>query len=540
MSARLFTLKWPSALELSHAQKIGSFVGFRPDIGYIFRVNFVKCANLSHENYEELLSKFGIKLTEKEKQFIESLRGYDAFIYLKGPDLVLEVKNERRVEDLLRAGIINKEPRYGTLRVLPSNLWNLKRRLRSKGLRVKLGFRLDFKVNVRITPSFKLRDYQMEAYERWKKAGYRGVIVLPVAAGKTFIGIKAISDLQLKTLVLVPTIDLLRQWANVIQSRLNLPNSHIGVFGGGRKELRDITVMTYDSARIYAERIIKKFGLIIADECHHAVSPGYSRVFRLSMAPYRLGLTATPFRSDALHKLYPQIIGAIVYEVKPKALQIKGYLATYEERKIYVKLSPKEYSEYKKLMKVYMDYCKRMFPHIKDPRERFKAVLKRAAIDREARDALRARHKARQIALSTERKLELVEKLLKKYSNEKVLLFSRYTDIIRELSRRFFIPKILHDTPKNERETLLKLFREGKVTKLATAMALDEGIDVPDASVAIVISGTGSNREYIQRLGRILRPKEKKAILIEIITKGTIDYDLAYRRRRQEIFEEKV
>ena len=312
----------------------------------------------------------------------------------------------------------------------------------------------------------------------------------------------------------------------------------IGIFGGGKREVKEITIMTYDSAHTNLEKYPFNFGLLIADECHHAVSPSYSRALQLSSAPYRLGLTATPYRSNGLHKLYDRVLGGIIYSLSHKTLQVKGYLAKHVERKIYIRLSRDEWEEYKRLMSKYLEYCKKHFPNVKDAKLRFKLILERAAKDPEAREALRAKNKARQLALSTKKKLDIVEELLEKHPDDKIIIFSRYTDVVREASRRFLIPRILHDTPKDERKEILKLFREGKVRIIATAMALDEGVDVPDASMAIVISGTGSNREYIQRLGRILRPKEKKALLIELITKGTIEPSLAVRRRKFELFEE--
>ncbi len=536
---KYIVLKWPSALEMYEVLKIADHIGFKPGVGYIYRLNLLKCASLDSDELERILRDFGVFLEERELRAIESLRGYDALISLEGTDLVLEFKDSSVVKDLI-GRLIVREPRHGTLRAAPGDFWRLFRELRRRGLRVKVDFETNFELSLNLRPSFKLRDYQLRAYLRWKRAGGRGVIVLPVATGKTLVGIKAIEDLRLKTLVLVPTIDLLHQWASSLSRWLGISRSLVGIFGGGVKEIKEITVMTYDSARLNLELIADKFGLIIADECHHAVSPSYRVVFKASLAPYRMGLTATPFRSDALHKLYPEVIGNIVYEEEASRLQAEGYLASHEERRIYVRLSPEEYEEYLRLMRKYMDYCRRVIPEIQDPKERFKRVLKLALKDPEAREALRARHRARQIALSAERKIKIVEKLLREYSDEKVLIFSRYTDIIRELARRYFIPRILHDTPKDERRAILEMFKRGEITKLATAMALDEGVDVPDASVAIVISGTGSNREYLQRLGRILRPKRKKAIFIELITKGTVDYHLFRRRRRREIFEERA
>ena len=315
--------------------------------------------------------------------------------------------------------------------------------------------------------------------------------------------------------------------------KLGVSEDKVGVFGGGRREVREITVMTYDSAYINLDKYPTYFGLVVADEVHHAVAPNYRKTFDLITAPYRLGLTATPYRSDGLHKHYGEIIGKIVYTLEPRRLQEKGFLAKHVEEKIYIELSREELKEYFELMNRYFSYCEEKIPEIRDPKERFKKVLELAAKDPKAREALRARNKARQIALSAEKKIKVVEDLLKSNPEEKVIIFSRYTDIIREVSRRFLIPRILHNTPKDERKEVLRMFKEGKIRILATAMALDEGVDVPDASMAIVISGTGSHREYIQRLGRILRPKKKVAKLVEIITKRTIEPHLAWRRRKE-------
>ena len=158
-------------------------------------------------------------------------------------------------------------------------------------------------------------------------------------------------------------------------------------------------------------------------------------------------------------------------------------------------------------------------------------MVRGSAFDPEARRALSSYYKARKLALNAEEKLKVLERLLEKHKGEKVIIFSRYTDVVDEISRRYLIPRITHETPRGERARILDMFRRGKVTKLATAEVLDEGVDVPDAEVAIIISGSGSPRQYVQRLGRLLRPKRRKAVLYELVTRETIDWLLSSKRR---------
>ena len=533
-----FRVKIRSALDLKILSKIGDQVGFDLKHGlYIYRLNPVKASSLKSEELEEILNRYRIVLPEETLRYVDRFRGVDVVFELKGLDLTVWSRNEDYLSKIQNEGyVVRLESEY---RSLPSNLYPLIGIAEDLGLKWKTTFPLNLKLNLKLQPKYKLRDYQHEAYEKWKKVK-RGVIVLPVAAGKTIIGVHAIYDLQLKTLIIVPTLDLQNQWVDRISELLGVGKGEIGVYGGGRRELKDITVITYDSAYLAVENYTYKYGLIIADECHHAVSPNYKRALLNAIAPYKMGLTATPIRSDALHKLYPQVIGPIVYSLKARELREKGYLADYRVERVYVKLSDEEYRRYKELMKIYLDFCKKTIPEAKSAKERFQKTLQLAAKSREAREALRARHEARKIALNAKKKIEVLEELLEKLRNHKIIIFSRYTDIIREVSKQFLIPKILHDTPKDERKLYLKMFREGKVRILASAMALDEGVDVPDASAAIIVSGTSSHREYVQRLGRILRPKEDEAVLIELITEKTVEPAIALRRKKPHIFEDKT
>ena len=520
--------------EYSELLKVADYVGTSKTGEYLlFRLNLLKASRIPLYESQRILAKYGFPLKYELISKIKQLKDYELRIYLYRRYLTFEYLNEAPLRHLELLELVRYDDNIRAYVSYPSHLWKIVEELRKLDVKFKVDIKYNFKLSLYVHETFKLRDYQHEAFLSWLDKGCKGIVVLPVAAGKTYIAYKAISNLKVKTLILVPTIDLISQWVEGLSKNLGLNKEDIGVLGGGRKEIKEITVSTYDSAYLNIDSIMLNFGLIVADECHHAVSEKFREIFYFNIAPYRLGLTATPIRQDELHRLYPAIIGPIVYTKTSEELQRRGYLAKHREERIFVDLTWNELKEYNKLMQKYEEYCNRVIPNIKDPLERFRKVVELAYKDPEAKEALKARLKARQIALNAERKIKVLEKLLKKYADEKVIIFSRYTDIIREISKRFFIPKILHDTPKEERNVILKLFKEGKITKIATAMALDEGVDVPDASVAIIISGTGSSREYIQRLGRILRPKDKEAKLIELITRKTLDVYLSERRRRR-------
>ena len=535
----LFRVRWVTALDAKVLGKVADYVRYDSRFRFsVYRLNPVKSAKYGFLRTLSFLSKIGVYVPENIREIIGevSRENVDVYITFEGQDLAV-YSVEEFVNEASKKKLLVWDWRSGVWKAKPSTLHEIVGLASEKGFKAKTSFKTNYELSFKPKLQVKLRDYQEEAFREWVRNNCRGVIVLPVGSGKTLIALKAIEYLAVKTVILVPTIDLLHQWRNVLMEKLGVSEDKVGVFGGGRREVRELTVMTYDSAYINLDKYPTYFGLVVADEAHHAVALNYRKTFDLITAPYRLGLTATPYRSDGLHRHYGEIIGKIVYTLEPRRLQEKGFLAKHVEEKVYIELSREELKEYFELMDKYFKYCEEKIPEVRDPKERFKKVLELAARDSEAREALRARNKARQIALSADKKIKVVEDLLKSNPEEKIIIFSRYTDIIREISRRFLIPRILHDTPKDERKEILRMFKEGKIRVLATAMALDEGVDVPDASMAIIISGTGSHREYVQRLGRILRPKKKVAKLVEIITKRTIEPHLAWRRRRIELFE---
>ncbi len=376
------------------------------------------------------------------------------------------------------------------------------------------------------------RPYQAEALAAWRAAGGRGVVVLPTGAGKTFLAVLATHALRLWTLVLVPTLDLLAQWRTALQTGLDAPPDGVGVFGGGTQEIRPLTVITYESAARHP-RLLTRFGLLIADEVHHLPAPAYRRIAEGAIAPHRLGLSATPERGDSGHEHLPALIGPEVYRRGPEELARTGHISAYEERRVEVSLVRDERAQYDAHTKTYRGYLAARGLRVRSAEEFERLVLRRSGGDPLAYDALRAHQKARRIAFGARSKLSVVEELLERHRDERVLIFSEYNAAVEELGRRLCIPVIVHNTPIAERRAILERFRAGAYSKLATGRVLNEGVDVPDASVAIVLSGSGTRREHIQRLGRILRPKAGGAILYELITRQTAEPGVAKRRRQE-------
>ena len=377
-----------------------------------------------------------------------------------------------------------------------------------------------------IQSTIKLRPYQTKALNKWLKAQNRGVLVLPTAAGKTFIALEAIHQLQKQTLIVVPTIDLIDQWRKRIKECLGLES---GAIGGGENTVRMITVATYDSAYLQATVLGNKFMLLIFDEVHHLASPGYMQIAEMYIAPYRMGLTATFERIDERHKLLPRLVGDLLINVEVGELTGK-HLAPYTYEKLNVELSPQEQQLYTKEMKTFRKYLREKHIRMRSPRD-FQRFIMRTGRDPRAREALLARNRALKLAMNSKEKIRALGEQLHANKNEKTLIFTLHTDLVYAVSRRFLIPAITYLTPKEERREILENFREGKYNTIVTSQVLDEGIDVPDATVGYILSGTGSTRAYVQRLGRLLRKVEgKQARLVEIVSKETMEVRMSRRR----------
>ncbi len=392
------------------------------------------------------------------------------------------------------------------------------------------------------SPVFKikdleLRDYQKQAIHNWGKSSMRGCIILPTGAGKTAIGIKAIQKVNASTLVIVPTIDLMEQWTNNISKYLltdnnqNSQNISIGKLGGGENDLQAITVATYDSAYLRASTIGNQFKLIIFDEVHHLPAPGYRSIAEQFIAPYRLGLTATIEREDELHKLIPYLTGGVVFCLGSQELSTQKHLAEYVIDRIQVNLTSEEQTEYELNHTKFLINIRQLgfkVPSLYN----LKRLIMMSNKNKIARDAMLARNKANEIALNSKAKIDELQKILQQNKKIKTIIFTQNNKMVYELSNKFLIPHITYRTIKEERRNVLDGFKSGRYNVVVTSKVLDEGVDVPDAELGIIMSGTGSGRELIQRLGRILRPKQdgRKARLVEIVSKHTQETNTSSKR----------
>lgn len=375
-------------------------------------------------------------------------------------------------------------------------------------------------------PRFELRDYQEEALKAWFKAGRRGVIVLPTGAGKTIVAIEAISRVKKPALIVVPTLDLVDQWRGRLEAELSV---EVGVLGGGFQNAKALTVSTYDSAYLRADTLGNKFFLLVFDEVHHLPAPGYASIAEMFASPYRMGLTATYEREDGLHEELPRLVGGKVYEKVVRDLAGK-HLAEYDLEVIPTELTPEEKKEYDRNHKVYLDFLRASKLSLGTPQD-FRRFIMRTGRDPRARRALLARNRARSIAMNSRSKLEALRKILERHEQDRVLIFTEHNELVHRISKDFLIPSITHKTPKDERRHNLESFKTGAYSAIVTSKVLDEGVDVPEASVGVILSGSGSTREYRQRLGRLLRKKEgKRAILYEIVSRKTSEVSTSRRR----------
>ncbi len=393
-----------------------------------------------------------------------------------------------------------------------------------------------------VSSTYRLREYQQTALDAWLagegNAGTgrpeRGVLELPTGSGKTVIGIAAIEALATPTLVVVPTIDLLTQWRAELSAEFDCP---VGQLGGGEQRVEAVTVGTYDSAYLRADELGDRFGLVVFDEVHHLGGEGYRDIARLLAAPARLGLTATFERPDGAHEVVADLLGPLLHRVSVDDLAGE-HLAEYDIKRIGVELTDEERAAYERHQSTFTDYLAQSSLQLRSGSD-YQELVKRSGTDPRAREALLAKQRAREITMNAERKVDRLATILDRHREDRVIVFTASTELVYRLSERFLLPAITHETPTAERETILQRFREGTYSRVVTANVLDEGVDVPDANVGVLLAGSGSEREFTQRLGRILRPKPGedtdtpagRALLYELVTEDTAEQRVARRRR---------
>jgi DNA excision repair protein ERCC-3 len=410
-----------------------------------------------------------------------------------------EVIRAKKIQPLLGARI-DKE----TIAVLPSQRGQIKQSLLRLGWPAEdfAGYVDGQAHEIELKQDdWKIRPYQELAAEGFWHGG-SGVVVLPCGAGKTIVGAAAMAHAKATTLILVTNTVAARQWREELLKRTSLNEDEIGEYSGAKKEIRPVTIATYQVMTkkkngVYAHLDLfdsYDWGLIIYDEVHLLPAP----IFRFTadiQSRRRLGLTATLVREDGMEGEVFSLIGPKRFDVPWKEIESQGYIAPAECIEVRVNLTETERLSY-------------------------------ATAEVENRYRYCA---------TTRTKRDVVEALVKKHQGEQILVIGQYIDQLDELSEVLGVPVIKGETPVKEREILFNKFRSGEITTLVVSKVANFSIDLPDATIAIQVSGAfGSRQEEAQRLGRILRPKSdgRTATFYSVVSRDTIDQDFAQNRQR--------
>lgn len=378
-----------------------------------------------------------------------------------------------------------------------------------------------------------LRPYQEEAMKTWLNEGSYGIVALPTGSGKTILAVMLIEKVQRPTLIHVPTIDLMHQWCRVLQQYFD---EEIGLLGGGYHEIHPITVSTYDSALLHITHKGNQFGFAIFDECHHLPGEQYQYIAISSIAPFRLGLTATPERNDGREALLFRLTGNLCYQAHIHDLKGKT-LAPYKVVTIEVEMRTEEREIYEEARQGYTEFLRKERINFRQAKG-WNTFLWKASRTPEGRQAFKAYRLQKQLSQASEAKIEKIWELIQQHRGDRIIIFTQDNEMAYRVGRLFFLPVLTHHTKLKERESFLAAFRNGKYAVMVTSKVLNEGVDVPEANVAIVVSGSGSVREHVQRLGRILRGRpQKQAYLYELVSKSTGEYFVNKRRRQHQAYE---
>ncbi len=422
--------------------------------------------------------------------------------------LVLHAVDQAVLEEVVRqkriAPMLGTRVDAATLLVHPSERGRLKQALLKIGWPAEdLAGYVDGEAHAisLVTDGWTLRPYQQQAVEGFW-AGGSGVVVLPCGAGKTLVGAAAMAQAQATTLILVTSTVAAHQWRHELLARTSLTEEEIGEYSGAVKEIRPVTIATYQvmaTRRKGEYRHLEVFGardwgLIVYDEVHLLPAP----IFRLTadlQSRRRLGLTATLIREDGREGDVFSLIGPKRYDAPWRDIESQGWIAPADCTEVRVTLTDAE----------------RMAYATAEPEDRYR------------------------VGATARTKLPVVQRLLERHSGDQVLVIGAYLDQLETLGVDLGAPVIQGSTPNKERERLYDAFRAGEVHTLVVSKVANFSIDLPEASVAIQVSGTfGSRQEEAQRLGRVLRPKAdgKTAHFYSVVSRDTLDQEYAAHRQR--------
>ncbi len=413
--------------------------------------------------------------------------------------ILLEASRHRKISELLDGPISNE-----AFRIQPWARGQVKQEL------LKLGWPAeDFAGYAEGTPheidlvqgEWAIRNYQTQAVEKFW-AGGSGVVVLPCGAGKTIVGAAAMAVAKTNTLILVTNTVSARQWKSELLKRTTLTEDEIGEYSGSLKEVKPVTIATYQILTTkrkseYAHLALlnaNDWGLIVYDEVHLLPAPIFKMTADLQ-ARRRLGLTATLVREDGKEGDVFSLIGPKRFDAPWKEIEAQGYIAPAACFEVRVDMQDEERLNY----------------------------------------AIASQDERYRIAATSPIKIPVITALMNKHKGEPTLIIGQYLDQIHAVSGSLKVPEITGETPIDERESLFDQFRTGKINTLVVSKVANFSIDLPEASVAIQISGSyGSRQEEAQRLGRLLRPKAdgRSASFYTLIARDTVDQDFAQNRQR--------
>lgn len=372
-----------------------------------------------------------------------------------------------------------------------------------------------------------LRPYQEEALAKWESAGRRGIVALPTGAGKTRIAIAAILACGLPALILAPTRALVRHWEKELREALG---ERIGVVADRESRIERVTVMTFESAYRRLDFFGDRFGLLVVDEVHHFAGGVRSEALEASAAVARLGLSATaPEPGSEGARRLADLVGPVVLSLAVEALA-GTHLAPFDVVRIPVELEPEERRTYEAQSGPFVDARRTYFRQNRFAD--YNDMLRDFARNEVGRRLLRDWAAATRLACFPRGKRSLVASLLARHRSDRTIVFTAHVEDAYAVAEANLVPAITGEVGARERQRILDGFRAGTVRAIASARVLNEGIDVPDARVAIVASGSLGMREHVQRIGRVLRPApEKRALIYELVTRATVDERIAARRR---------
>ena len=491
----------PQSVSLWITETAGRFGKLRMIPGPCVEVKSVKTQDGTavYEQYLYLVTKerpvfLEIKANPQAKKYLVPC-AYD--------ENAVSVKTELSSEEKNYCFSLKLTDRGTVKQLLLQSLWPVK-----DEIQLEDGEPLNFKLRSVTSAGkpFEIREYQNAAASalvgnKGPGTGF-GTIVLPCGAGKTIVGMKIMDLLKTSTLIITTNISAVHQWIQELLDKTNLTEEQIAEYTGENKTIKQVTVATYQILTwrpekdgpyphfsIFRER---PWGLIIYDEVHMLPAPVFRVVAELQ-AIRRVGLTATLVREDGCEGYVFSLVGPKRYDVPWKELEHSGWIATAECVEVRLDLPEEKEIEY-------------------------------------AVSEARVKHR---IASENPRKFEVAQEIINRYPQDKILVIGQYLEQLADFAKRLNAPIITGKTPNAERDKIYGDFRSGKIHVLVVSKVANFAIDLPDASVAIQVSGTfGSRQEEAQRLGRILRPKERMSRFFTLITRGTVEEDFGSNRQK--------